>query len=62
MIDVVNTITCKEKNNKDVPIEIVITNHRNAHNYVVLYIEGTNYTVHAGDLIAAIKNATNVNR
>ena len=66
MIQVKNEIRVYEVDDKDVGFkegpEFTVENHWNQTAYVVVSIDGKKYTVVAADLMAAIKNATNVNR
>lgn len=68
MIDVRNSVRVYEEDDQEVDIigkkvpMLIVENHWNDRNFIVLTIGDKRYTVVAGDLEAAITNATNVHR
>ena len=66
MINVTSEVRVYEKNGKETEYlntpKIIVENHWNRDSFVVLVIDGVEYTVVAGDLDAAIRNATYVHR
>ena len=69
MIESQNKVKIYEENGRDAVPDgagdqpsICVKSHWNQETMVVLMVAGVNYTVAAGDLMAAIKNATNTAR
>lgn len=65
MIKVSSQVTIYEMNGKETTIErprLVVKSHWNNEDFVILIFEDKEITVTAKDLVAAITNATRINR
>ena len=62
MIEVTNEVRILETNGRETLTEnktLLVMSHLKRRNYVVLCIEGQNYTVRADDLVNAAENSRN---